>query len=471
MPLTLNLARKRRIHFVGIGGIGMSGIAQVMLRRGHSVSGSDVGDSPMLRRLRKLGARGYEGHSARHVQGAQLVVYSSSITPQNPELREARNRGIPVRSRAQMLAECMRGKIGIAVTGSHGKTTTTSLIASALLSSDRDPTILVGAEVERFGGNARVGKGRIVVVEADESDGSFVYLPARIGVITNIDEEHLDYYRNFNEILSSYRQFVQRIDPKGSLICNGDDPGVRRLLRDVARPTMTYGIDPLCDVTARDAQAEGRRTQYNACARGKRLGKITLRIPGMHNVVNSLAAVAAGLKLGLAFSDVQKALQSYEGAGRRFQTQGEVDGVLVVEDYAHHPAEIEATLQAARTWGEYRRIFCVFQPHRFSRTKYLRNRFGTCFSAADHLILTDVYAASEDPQEGAGVEFLSAAVGQSGHASFEVMPREKIVPALTQAVRLGDLVLILGAGDIGDVARELVAALRAQRSAHQAVAC
>jgi len=455
-----------RVHFVGIGGIGMSGIARVLLARGARVSGSDVRMTPTMAQLAALGARVAVGHAAAHVRGADLVVYSSSITPQNPELAAARDAGIPLRGRGQMLAACLAGKTGIAVSGAHGKTTTTSLIAAALLAAGQDPTIIVGGDVAQFGGNARVGRGPHVVVEADESDGSFLYLAPAVAVITNIEEEHLDYYRNLHEILQAYQQFVARLPARGALICCGDDPGVRQLLSTLRgrRRVTTYGLGPDCQVTAESPQAAGRQVSYVARYRGRRLGRMTLQIPGLHNVVNSLAAVGVGLTLGLEFAAVRRALADYTGAGRRFQPRGEIGGVMVIEDYAHHPTEIAATLQAARTWPG-RRLFCVFQPHRFSRTKYLQDRFGTAFAAADHLILTDVYAASEDPLDGVGAESLARAVRASGFTAIQVLRRDAIVPRLVATVRSGDLVLVLGAGDIGQVAVELVQALKTRATA------
>ena len=454
--------RPRRVHFVGIGGIGMSGIAKLLLECGDRVSGSDVHITPTVAHLTTLGASIHIGHDAAHVARADVVVYSSSIAPQNPELVAARNQGIPTRSRAQLLAECMDGATGIAVSGTHGKTTTTAFIGTMLLAAGRDPTIIVGGEVDGFGGNARLGHGRHVVVEADESDGSFVYLTPAVEVITNIDEEHLDYYRNFDEILGAYHQFIRRMPPDGMLLCCGDDPGVQRLLLGVRTRRLTYGLAPQWDVGAERPHVAGQSARYVARFKGRRLGPVTLRVPGLHNVVNSLAAVGVGLTIGLTFSDIRRALAGYRGASRRFQTWGEVNGVMVVEDYAHHPTEIAATLQAARTWPR-RRLLCVFQPHRFSRTKYLRDRFGTCFSAADHVILTDVYAASEGPIAGGGVETLSQAIQASGFPSIQVMSRDAVVPQLLKTVRSGDTVLVLGAGDIGRIAVELVQALEAGR--------
>lgn len=453
----------RRVHFVGIGGIGMSGLAHALLARGDRVTGSDIARTPTIERLISRGATVHLGHQGALVRGADLIVYSSSITPQNPELTAARNLGIPVVSRAQVLAACMAGKWGVAVTGTHGKTTTTALVATLLLAAGEEPTVFVGGDVSPLGGNARLGTGRTVVVEADESDGSFVYLTPRIAVITNIEEEHLDYYRNLGEILQAYQQFLERVPPDGLAIGCGDDPGVRRLLHGDRPRVLTYGLDASCDLTAQVSRLAGRQVAFEARLKGRRLGKLTLQIPGLHNVVNSLAALGVGLELGLGFSVIRRALASYPGADRRFQLHGEVDGILVVEDYAHHPTEIAATLQAARTWGCHR-VFCVFQPHRFSRTKYLRDQFGLCFAAADFVIVTDVYAASEDPIEGVGMDSLCQAVRSTGFEAIEGLPCCAIVPRLLTEVRSGDLVLILGAGDVGRVAVDLVEALQQRRA-------
>jgi len=460
----------RHVHFVGIGGIGMSGMAQLLLECGERVSGSDVQMTPTLARLAALGARVFVGHQAAQVHGADLVVFSSAIAPQNPELVAARNQGIPTWARATLLAEFLTGKTSVAVSGAHGKTTTAGLIASILLDAGRDPTILIGGHVARLGGNARWGRGRHVVVEADESDGSFVELAPTIAVVTNIDEEHLDYYRNLREILEAYEQFVQRMAPRGRLVCCGDDPGVQQLLAGVRGPRITYGLAGAWDLVAESPEASGRHATYTARFKSQRLGQVTLQIPGLHNVVNSLAAVGTGLTLGCSFEEIRRALAQYEGAGRRFQARGDVDGIMVVEDYAHHPTEIAATLRAARTWPR-GRLLCVFQPHRFSRTRYLHDRFSTCFAAADQVILTDVYAASEDPIDGVGAATLSAVIRASGFQAIEVLSRAAIVPALLRTVRSGDTVLVLGAGDIGQVAGELVQALEARRAVPEAHAC
>lgn len=461
----------RRVHFVGLGGIGMSGIARILLDRGDEVSGSDVTMTPILQDLSRRGARVAIGHAAAHVTATDLVVYSSSITPQNLELVEARNRGIPTVSRAQMLAECMDGRFSIAVSGAHGKTTTTALVGAALVEAGADPTIIVGGEVASFGGNARTGQGRCMVVEADESDGSFVYLTPQLAVVTNIEEEHLDYYRNLGEILLAYHQFISRMPARGTLVCCGDDAGVRRLLLAARARRMTYGLSREWDVTAEHAQVAGRRGDYVARYRGRRLGRVTLQVPGLYNVVNSLAVIGVGLTLGLEFSAIRRALAEYAGADRRFQARGEVGGVLVIEDYAHHPTEIAATLQAARTWGG-RRLFCVFQPHRFSRTRYLSHRFGEAFAAADHVILTDVYAASEDPVAGVGPELLAHAIRATGRDHVGVVGRPVLTQHLLGCVRPGDMVLVLGAGDVGQVAVELVRGLEArQRSVPEPIAC
>ena len=460
----------RRVHFIGIGGIGMSGIARLLLARGVRVSGSDVRMTPTMTQLASLGAQVAVGHSAEQVRGADLVVYSTSIAPHNPELAAARDAGLPLRARGQMLADCLSGQTTIAVAGAHGKTTTTALVAAALMEAGQDPTIVVGGEVAQFGGNARVGRGPHAVVEADESDGSFLYLAPTIAVVTNIEEEHLDYYRNLHEILQAYQQFTARLPSRGTLVCCGDDPGVQQLLSAARAPRrITYGLTPGCDVTAERPQTVGREVSYVARAHGRRLGRVTLQIPGLHNVVNSLAAVGVGLTLGLEFAAVRRALAGYPGAGRRFQPRGEVGGVMVVEDYAHHPTEIAATLRAARTWPR-RRLFCVFQPHRFSRTKYLQDQFGAAFADADSVILTDVYAASEDPLDGIGAESLARAVRASGFTAIQVLRRHAIVPRLVETVRSGDLVLVLGAGDIGQVAVELVQALKHRAVPAQAAA-
>ncbi|MBI3317983.1 MAG: UDP-N-acetylmuramate--L-alanine ligase [Candidatus Omnitrophica bacterium] len=451
-----------RVHLTGIGGMGMSGIAQILLARGVKVSGSDIQENTLTRRLRKLGARVWIGHRASQVEGAQQVVYSSSIAPSNPELIRARNRGISVLHRGQALALLTAGHRTIAVTGSHGKSTTAALASQLLVRAGRDPLVLLGAEVEALGGNVRAGRGPEAVVEADESDGSFLWLSPACAVVTNIDEEHLDYFRNRREIEKAYAAFIGRANRSGVAIGCGDDPGVFKLLRDASCRRLTYGLRRGLDFSAEEIRLEAGGSRYRCLRSGKELGILRLQIPGIHNLLNSLAAVALAEALGIGFSLTRSALESYRGAKRRFQIQAEVEGILVVEDYAHHPSEIRSTLQAARSW-ENRRIRCVFQPHRYSRTRHLLHRFAESFSLADELILLPIYAASEDPVEGVTSASLMKEIRSSGKVKVSLRSPEEALERIRADSKPGDMVLFMGAGSVGGLAPRLVRALRPVR--------
>lgn len=448
-------------HLIGIGGIGMSGIAQLLLARGEGVSGSDLTPNPILQRIRSLGGEVRLGHAARNVNGPDRVIYSSSISPQNPELIAARNRGIPVVHRGQMMAELIQERRTIAVTGAHGKSTTTAMAAQLLMQAGLDPTVVLGAEVESIGGNVRAGNGPYAVVEADESDGSLLWLKPQVGIITNIDEEHLDYYRNSLEILQAFSLFADRVLEGGSLIGCADDPSVRRILFTPRRSrVISYGLGSQAIVTAAQIECDAGESRYQSLLAGKKVGRIRLRIPGIHNVVNSLGVVALADSLGIPFRVARAALEGYSGAKRRFQIQAQVDGILVVEDYGHHPTEIQATLQAARSWAG-RRIRCVFQPHRYSRTRFLMNRFGSCFQLADEVILLPIYAASEDPIEGVSSETLIKAIQATGKKGVFLESAEKVLDRLASDSKSGDMILFLGAGDVGKLSERLVERLKA----------
>jgi UDP-N-acetylmuramate--alanine ligase len=437
----------------------MSALAQILLARGHAVSGSDCVDGPLLAKLRALGARVKIGHSASHLDHPDVVVYSSAVAPHNPELIRARNCGYPVLSRGQMLAQLISDRQVVAVTGAHGKSTTTALIAELLLKAGKDPTVLLGAELDSIGGNARAGKGRYAVVEADESDGSFLWLRPEVAVITNLDEEHLDYFRNRPDIEAAYTAFAQRLRRGGTLIGCADDPWLMQLLPRWGRPFFTYGFSPSATFGARAVVTEPRCSRYRFRRAGREVGPIELHIPGRHNVQNSLAVLAVAEVLGISFSVAERVLAEYRGAHRRFEIHGEPRGILVVEDYGHHPAEIEATLCAAQAWG--RRIWCVFQPHRYSRTRYLMERLARSFHRADEVILLPVYAASEDPLEGASTEALCAAMEAAGKKPIGVLSPAQALRYLQGACRAGDLVLFLGAGSVGNLARQFVRRLTA----------
>lgn len=436
----------------------MSALAQVLLAQGERVSGSDVQRNPLLERIREMGGTIRMGHASSHVEGADLVVYSSSIPPHNPELIHARNQGIPVLHRGQMQARLVNHRRTIAVTGSHGKSTTTALAAELLVAAGWDPTVLLGAEVEILGGNARAGKGPYAVVEADESDDSLLWLTPSVAVITAIDEEHLDYFRNAGEILETYAAFADRVVQKGRVIFCVDDSLALRLLPALRGRCLTYGLSEGAQIRAQGIELNAGSSRYRCVKNAKALGSVRLHIPGIHNVVNSLAVVGLADFLGIDFRVTQKALANYRGAKRRFQIQGEVEGVLVVEDYAHHPAEIQATLKAARNFPG-RRVRCVFQPHRFSRTRYLMSRWAESFALADEVILLPIYAASEEPVDGVSSETLLQAIRSSGNLSVSLSSSEEVLEQLGRSASSGDMVLFLGAGSVGSLARRLVESL------------
>ncbi|HET8647606.1 MAG TPA: UDP-N-acetylmuramate--L-alanine ligase, partial [Vicinamibacteria bacterium] len=384
------LNKIQHVHFVGIGGSGMSGIAEVLINLGHSVTGSDLKRSATTSRLAELGARIFEGHAAGNVQDAQVVVCSTAVKDDNPEVAEARRRRIPVIPRAEMLAELMRLKHGIAVAGSHGKTTTTSMVALVLDHGGLDPTVVVGGRLGVLGSGARLGRGDYMVVEADESDRSFLRLSPTIAVVTNIDREHLDTYRDLADVQEAFVGFVNKVPFYGSDVLCLDDPPLQDILARVERRVITYGLSPNAHVSAREVALGPQGASYTAVRGGDVLGRVQLRVPGAHNVLNSLAAVAVGLDLELPFDKVQAGLQAFTGVDRRFQQRGEQGGVLVIDDYGHHPTEIRATLDALRTVAGARRCVVLFQPHRYSRTLHLWDEFCRCFLQADVLLLTDV---------------------------------------------------------------------------------
>ncbi len=441
-----------KAHLIGIGGIGMSGLARVLMERGVRVSGSDCSDGPVLRKIRAAGARVRSAHSASNLGRPDVVVYSSAIGPENPELIAARNRGIPVLHRGQLLAELTAGRRTVAVAGAHGKSTPSAMAAQLLVKAGWDPLVVLGAEVEELGGNARMGKGPCAVVEADESDGSFLWLNPFVGIITNLDDEHLDYYRSRAEIEECYAAFAERVKPRGALIGCADDPSVRKLLARSRRRRIGYGLSKQAQIRAAEIRLEEGGSRYRCVKGGRVLGTIRLRVPGLHNVVNSLAAVAAGEALGLDFRTAQSALEEYRGARRRFQIHGERGGVMVVEDYGHHPTEIRATLSAARGWRG-RRVRCLFQPHRYSRTRYLMDRFAACFAQADEVILLPVYAASEEPVPGASDGELYRKIRAAGREKVRMCEEpEQALEYLERSSKRGDLVLFLGAGNVGRLA-------------------
>ena len=457
-----------KFHFIGVGGIGMSGLARLLLAQHHAVSGSDPSDNRILQQLRALGGTIHRDHKASHVRGVGCVAYSSSIAPENPELLSARNRGIPVLHRSEMVNRIASGKKVIAVAGAHGKSTTTALASELLIAAGLDPTVILGAEMDSLGGNARLGRGRYLVVEADESDGSFLRLRPAAAIVTNIDDEHLDFYRNSGEIQEAYEIFGSRIQPDGFLVGCVDDAGVRRLFFNGGRRFISYGFSHEARVTARDVELGPGWSRFHCFESGKSLGLVQMRVPGIHNVSNALGLIGLSIGMGINFRVAQKILQEFKGTKRRFQIQADLNGILIVEDYAHHPVEIESTLQAARQWKG-RRLRVVFQPHRYSRTRFLMDRFASCFRLADELILLPIYSASEEPVEGITSRAMLEAVRAGGHRCVSLQSPEGVLERLSAETAAGDMILFLGAGSVGALAGRLAEILRSPVSSIQEV--
>ncbi len=448
--------RVRQVHFVGIGGIGMSGIAEILRSLDFEVSGSDLKGSDVTRRLEGLGVVVHLGHRADNVQGADVVVISSAVRADNPEVQEARRRQIPVIQRAEMLAELMRLKHGVAIAGSHGKTTTTSLVATVLRAAGLDPTVVVGGKVNALGSNARLGQGDLLVAEADESDGSFLRLTPTIAVVTNIDPEHLDHYGTHERLKQAFIEFVERVPFYGLGVLCLDHPHVQAILPRIDRRHVTYGTSAQADYRATNVSFHGLETHFDAHRRSERLGTFVVRMPGAHNVLNTLAAIAVADELAAPLDVVREALASFGGVQRRFTVVGEQAGVITVDDYGHHPAEIEATLEAARRAYD-RRLVVAFQPHRYTRTQLLMSDFARAFNRADKVLITEIYAAGEDPIPGVSGAVLAEHVRAHGHHDVSFVPtRAAVTDVLEREVRPGDLVIALGAGDINKCARELL---------------
>src|SRR5881409_385654 len=449
--------RYQQIHFVGIGGAGMSGIAEILLNLGYRVTGSDQRRNEAVERLEQLGAKIYVGHEAGHIEGAHVVVYSSAVSHDNVELQAARQHAVPTIPRAEMLAELMRLKYGIAVAGTHGKTTTTSMVGAVLAEGRYDPTIVVGGRVSSLGSNARLGQGEYLVAEADESDGSFLKLAPTIVVVTTVDAEHLDHYGSLDAICDAFVAFVNKVPFYGSAVLCLDQPNIQLLIPRIEKRIITYGLESGAELVARRLHLTGMTSRFEVFQRGSLLGELTLQIPGRHNVLNALAAVGVGLDLEIPFPVIQKALAGFSGVQRRFQILGRARGVTVVDDYGHHPAEIHATLAAAKA-GFDCRVVTVFQPHRYTRTRDLRQEFLTAFNQADVLIVLDIYAAGEAPIPGVTAEDLAEGIRAHGHRNVTYLggDRARVVTHLGEVTRPGDLVLTLGAGDVGLLGPELL---------------
>jgi UDP-N-acetylmuramate--alanine ligase len=466
-------AKIQRIHFVGIGGIGMSGIAEVLLNLGYKVSGSDLRSSAVTQRLASLGATVFEGHRAENVPGAEVVVTSSAISPENAEVAEAHKLHVPVIQRAEMLAELMRLKYGIAIAGMHGKTTTTSMVAAVLAAGGLDPTVVVGGRVDAMGSNARLGKSQYLVAEADESDRSFLKLSPILSVVTNIDREHMDCYRNMRDVKKTFLEFMDRVPFYGMIVACNDDPVLRRMLPEVQRRTMTYGTKRGSDFWIRLPEPQSNKDQnphpvaegatraghplnrFRVSYRKDDLGEFTLHVPGLHNILNATAAIAVGVGLDVAPEAIRAALDQFRGVDRRFQLRGQAAGVSVIDDYGHHPTEIKATLAAAKQCG-FRKIHVIFQPHRYTRTRDLMEEFTTAFGDADSLFVLDIYAASEKPIEGITAETLAQRIGepkgeQPGPSAQYVSSFADAVTSAASAAQNGDMILTLGAGSVSQL--------------------
>ncbi|HOM94331.1 MAG TPA: UDP-N-acetylmuramate--L-alanine ligase [Candidatus Saccharicenans sp.] len=449
---------------VGIGGTGMCGIAEVLLNLGYQVSGSDLQENEATIRLRNLGAQIFIGHSADNLKEADVVVISSAVKEDNVEVARAKALKIPVIPRAEMLAELMRMKYGIAVAGAHGKTTTTSMTAQVLEAGGYDPTIIVGGRLNTVGSNAKLGEGDFIVAEADESDRSFLYLSPFIAVLTNIDEEHLDQYGTLNEIKKTFVYFANKVPFYCPVILCLDDPNLRSIMPQIERKVITYGFSPEADIQARDFEFDGFSSYSILYVHGQKAGRLELNVPGQHNILNALAATAVGLDLDIEMQTILQALEDYSGTGRRFELKRVVNDIMIIEDYAHHPTEIKATLQAART-GWKRRLVVAFQPHRFSRLARLQSEFTTAFRQADLLFLTEIYPAGEKPIPGVSGRNLFEEIWRSGQTNVWFEPELDKLPALlANELRPGDMLLVLGAGHINRIIPEVIKILEKEKT-------
>jgi UDP-N-acetylmuramate--alanine ligase len=454
------LDRIRHLHFVGIGGIGMSGIAELLLNLGYTVSGSDLKASQITQRLADLGGEVFIGHSAEQVGGAHVVITSSAVSEDNPEVLEARRRGIPVIPRVEMLAELMRMKYGVAVAGSHGKTTTTSMLACVFEAAELDPTVVIGGRLQAWGTNARLGQGKFLIAEADESDGSFLKLSPTLAVVTNIDAEHLDHYKSFAELRESFVDFLNSVPFYGTSVVCLDDGIVQEILPEVTRDLKTYGFTSQADVRASDVSIYPEGTSFACHAGGELLGQVRLQIAGRHNALNALAAIAIGLEVEIDFRVITQALAEFAGTDRRFQHIASINDILIVDDYGHHPTEIQAVLATAKEAWQRRTVVC-FQPHRYTRSQLLHEEFARSFYQADTVLVLPIYAASEKPIPGVTATAMAEAIKEHGHKDVRtVASLEEATQMLAREARAGDLILTLGAGDVCNVGPALAELLR-----------
>ncbi len=452
----------RKLHFVGIGGIGMSGIAEILIDQGFTISGSDKAASDNTERLETLGAKIYIGHTKENVDAdVDALVYSSAVTPENPEVMEAQRRGIPVIRRAEMLAEVMRLKYGIGIAGTHGKTTTTSMVSLVLMEGEIDPTVIVGGRLRGLAGsNARLGKGDFIVVEADEFDRSFLSITPTIAVLTTLETDHLDCYRDLEDIKGAFIQFANKVPFYGFVVLCLDEPALQDIMPKIKKKIITYGLNRQADIQAVDIVHRENRSRFMVVRNGSDLGEIEIQIPGKHNVQNAVAAIAVGLELGVPFDRVKAGIEKFTGVFRRWEEKADIDGITVFDDYAHHPTEIKATLSGAKA-GWRRRVVCVFQPHLYSRTRDFYEEFGRSFFNADVLVVTDVYPAREEPIQGITGELIVHAAKAFGHKNVHYVPDKNAVPGFLMKIKQpGDMIITMGAGDIWRFGEEFVRNLK-----------
>ncbi|MBE0643461.1 MAG: UDP-N-acetylmuramate--L-alanine ligase [Bacteroidetes bacterium] len=458
----MKFANINHIYFVGIGGIGMSGIAEILLNQGFRVSGSDLSLTEVTRHLQDMGATVYEGHDPANLRDVDVLVYSSAVALENPEVVSAIERKIPVIRRAEMLAEVMRLHHGIAVAGTHGKTTTTSMLGMVLIEGEKDPTVIVGGKLHAFGGtNARLGGGEFMVVEADEFDRSFLKLNPSISILTTLEEEHLDIYSSLDDLKNAFVEFANKVPFYGFVALCLDEPALQEILPQIMRKVVTYGFSSQADIQAVDLVQKENRASFTVLRNGQEVGQINLGVPGEHNVQNALATIAVSLELGIPFVHIKTALDAFTGAFRRFEVKAEIGDIMVVDDYAHHPTEVKVTLRGIKS-GWRRRVVCVFQPHTYTRTRDFYKDFGRSFMNADLLIVTDIYPARERPIQGVTGELIADAARSFGHKNVMYVPDKNDVPALLQdVVRPGDLVITMGAGDIYTYGAQFITRLEA----------
>jgi UDP-N-acetylmuramate--alanine ligase len=448
-----------KVHFVGIGGIGMSGIAEVLLNLGYTVSGSDIKDSDIIQKLSSLGAKINIGHNKLNVSDVDVVVTSSAIPSSNPEVVYAKKKNIPVIQRAEILAELMRLKYGIAIAGSHGKTTTTSMIALVFSEAGLDPTAVIGGKLNVFNSNAKLGKGDYLIAEADESDGSFLHLTPTVAIVTNIDDDHLDFHRNMENLKNVFINFINKVPFYGFSVLCIDDPNIRSILSSINKKYITYGLKRRGDVEVRDLSLGDFNSSFYVKYKNKNVDKFILNIPGIHNVLNSLAVIGASLELGISTDKIKNGLKKFTGVHRRFEKIGEVNGILIIDDYGHHPTEIAATLKSARNLG-FKRTIAVFQPHRYTRTKLLHKKFGKSFKGIDIVVVTDIYPAGEKPLPNVSSKLIVDSIKNYNKRVIYIKNKEDIPSYLISICKKGDLVIILGAGDIRKVGEDFYKKLR-----------